>query len=158
MSGVFVPIKITFGSNRFLNTTGVISVRGKELFKMKIGNDGRALINVEIRDRKNVLLGKVWKSSKFVHTHQDYEAVYERENGKLKRIALRRKADNTYIFELIFNASNDIEINGIFYVEELNFPIIATRQYLDLNTNRFSRNTISKQNTGIVVDNEFIAI
>ena len=158
MSELFVPINITFGSNRFLNTNGVISVRGKELFKIKIGNDGSALINVEIRDRNNVLIGKVWKSSKFVHVHQDYEVTYERENGTLKRLALRRKSDNADIFEFTINAPNDIEINGIFYVEELNFPIIATRQYLDLNTNRFSHCSVSKRNTGIILDNEFVAI
>jgi len=38
LSELFVPNNITFGSNRFLNTNGVISVSGKELFKMKIAN------------------------------------------------------------------------------------------------------------------------
>ena len=158
MSAAIIPINITFGSNRFLNTNGVISVRGKELFKMKLGNDGRALINVQIRDKNNVLLGKVWKSSIFVHAHPDYEPIIQRKDGTLRRLALRRKADNTDIFELVFNAPNDIEINGIFHVKGLNFPIIATKDYVDLNSNLFSDNTINKMNGGIVVDNDFMAI
>ena len=80
-------------------------------------------------------------------------------NGQGKtEITMKLALLNLDIFELTINAPNDIEINGIFYVEELNFPIIATRQYLDLNTNRFSHCSVSKRNTGIILDNEFVAI
>lgn len=151
-------INITFGSNRFLNTNGVISIKGKELFKMELGDNLRPLITVEIRDQNGELLGKVWKSTSFVHWHKDYEPIYEYENGTLKRLALKRKEDNEDIFELIFHAPNDVEINGVFYVKGLSYPIIATRKYLDLNTNKFIRNTISKPNTGIEIGEDFIAI
>lgn len=154
----YSPINITFGSNRFLNTNGVISVKGKELFKMELGDNSRPLITVEIRDQNGELLGKVWKSTSFVHCHEDYEPIYEHENNALKRLALKRKSDNTDIFELVFHAPNDVEINGIFHVKGLSYPIIATREYLDLNTNKFIRNTISKPNTGIEIGQDFIAI
>jgi hypothetical protein len=152
------PINITFGSNRFLNTNGVITIRGKELFKMELGDNSRPLITVEIRDQSGILLGKVWKSTSFVHCHEDYEPIYEYEDHTLKRLALKRRSDNTDIFELLFHTPNDVEINGIFHVRELGYPIIATREYLDLNTNRFIRNTISKPNTGIEIGQDFIAI
>jgi hypothetical protein len=158
MNSTYKPINITFGSNRFIGTNGVISVKGKELFKMELADDLRPLITVEIRNENDELLGKVWKSTSFVHWHKDYEPIYVRQGNTLKRLALRRKSDNQDVFELVFHSPSDIEINGVFYVKGLNFPIIATKGYLDLNTNKFIGNTIAKQNTGIVVENDFIAI
>ena len=46
------PINITFGSNRFIGTNGIISVKGKELFRMELADDLRPLITVEIRETK----------------------------------------------------------------------------------------------------------
>jgi len=132
----YSPINITFGSNRFLNTNGVISVKGKELFKMELASDGRPLITVEIRDQNGVLLGKVWKSTSFVYWDKSCEPIYEHDNNTLKRLALVDKQNRRVVFELIFHAPNDLEINGTFYVKGLNFPIIATSGYLDLNTNK----------------------
>jgi len=152
------PINITFGSNRFLKTNGVISIKGKELFKIELGDNLRPLITVEIRDQKGELLGKVWKSTSFVHWHKDYDPEYEYENNTLKRLALKRRIDNKIVFELIFHAPDDVEINGIFYVKGLSFPIIATRGYLDLNTNKFIGCTKSKSNKGIEIGEDFIAI
>lgn len=157
MSEDFSPINVKFGSNLFLNTNGVISVRGKELFKMEL-SALKPLITVEIRDKNNELLGKVWKSTSFVHWHKDYEPIYEKEDNALKRLALKRKADNEIIFEAIFYSPHDVEINGIFYVEGIDFPIIATRQFLDLNTNKFIGSTIRKRKTGIEIGKDFIAI
>jgi hypothetical protein len=151
-------INIIFGSNKFIGTNGVISIRGKELFRMELADDLRPLITVEIRDINNELLGKVWKSTSFVHWHKNYEPVYDREGSTLKRLALKKMSDEKDIFELIFRSPTDIEINGVFYVKGLNFPIIATKEYLDLNTKKFIGNVIVKQNTGIVIDNDFIAI
>jgi len=157
MTEIFKPINITLGSNRFIETNGIISVKGKELFKMELAGDMRPLITVEIRNQKDELLGKVWKSTSFVHFHQDYEPIYERENNTLKRLALKRKSDDKTIFEIIFHAPNDVEINGIFYAKGLNFPIIATKEFLDLNTNKFIRSVKHKGNTGIAIDNDFMA-
>jgi hypothetical protein len=158
MTGTFRPINITLGSNKFIETNGIISVKGKELFKMELAGDMRPLITVEIRNQKDELLGKVWKSTSFVHSHQDYEPIYERENNTVKRLALRRKSDHEDVFEIIFHAPNDVEINGIFFVKGLNFPIIATREFLDLNTNKFIQNVKYKGNTGITIDSDFMAI
>jgi len=152
------PINIIFGSNRFIGTNGIISVKRKELFRMELADDLRPLITVEIRDKNDVLLGKVWKSTSFVHTHEDYEPIYERKDNILKRLALKRKSDNEEIFEIVFHSPDEVEINGTFHVKGLNFPIIATKAFLDLNTNKFIRNTIVKGNTGIVIDNDFMAI
>jgi len=158
MSDTFKPINITFGSNKFIETNGIISAKGKELFKMELADDLRPLITVEIRNEKDELLGKVWKSTSFVHWHPDYEPIYKRENNILKRLALRKKSDNEDIFEIVFHAPNDVEINGTFYVKGLGFPIIATKEFLDLNTNKFIGNVKYKGNTGIVIDNDFMAI
>jgi hypothetical protein len=151
------PINIIFGSNRFIGTNGIISVKGKELFRMELADDLRPLITVEIRDKNDVLLGKVWKSTSFVHSNEDYEPILERQNNTLKRLALKRKSDSEEIFEIVFHAPDEVEINGTFYVKGLNFPIIATKAFLDLNTNKFIGCTKVKSNTGIVVDNDFMA-
>jgi hypothetical protein len=65
-------ISITFGSNRFINTNGIITFRDngkdKDLFRYELrSSDSKPMIDVEIRDSKNELLGKVWKSASFVH-------------------------------------------------------------------------------------------
>ncbi len=152
------PVTIIFGSNRFIGTNGIISVKGKQLFKIDWSNAQRPLITVDIRNKKNELLGKVWKSTSFVHHHEDYEPVYETEGSTVKRLSLRNKISCDIVFDLVFLPNNSLDITGVFYVKELPFPIIATHEYLDLNTNRFSRNTIMKNGTGILIDKEFIAI
>ena len=71
---------------------------------------------------------------------------------------MKRKTDNVEIFELALHTPTDAEINGIFYVKGLNFPIIATKSFLDLNTNKFIGNTLAKKGTGIGIDKDFMAI
>ena len=150
-------VTITLGSNRFIGTSGLISVKGKELFKIDTSGT-KPLITVEIRDRDGTLLGKLWKSTSFVYWHENYEPEYEREKGEVNKISLKGKSDGKTIFELVFKSPNDIEINGIFYVQGIPFPIIATPQYLDLNTNKFRGMTIVKSGKGIEISEDFIAI
>jgi hypothetical protein len=152
------PISITFGSNRFINTNGVISFRGKELLKIEVGDDLQPSITVEIRDKELKFVGRVSKSTSFVYLHKDYEPRYEREGDFLKRIALIRKSSDEVVFEIIFHSPTEVEINGIFYVEGLSFPIIATKEYLDLNTKKFTHCTIVKDNRGIEIEEDFTAI
>lgn len=152
------PITITFGSNRFINTNGVISVRGKELLKIELGDDLQPSITVEIRDQEHKFVGRISKSTSFVYLHKDYEPRYEREGDFLKRIALTRKSSDEVVFEIIFHSSTEVEINGIFYVEGLSFPIIATKEYLDLSTKKFSHCTVVKDNRGIEIEKDFTAI
>ena len=152
------PITITFGSNRFINTNGAISARGKELLKIELGDDLQPAITVEIRDQEHKFVGRISKSTSFVYLHKDYEPRYEREGDLLKRIALIRKSSNEVVFEIIFHSSTEVEINGIFFVEGLSFPIIATKEYLDLNTKKFSHCTMVKDNRGIEIEGDFTAI
>jgi len=49
------PINITFGSNRFIGTNGIISVKGKELVKMELADNLQPLIIIEVRDEKGDL-------------------------------------------------------------------------------------------------------
>ena len=77
-------VTITLGSNRFIGTSGLISVKGKELFKIDTSGT-KPLISVEIRDRKGTLLGKLWKSTSFVHWHKGYEPEYEEVKGEVKK-------------------------------------------------------------------------
>jgi len=158
MNTYYNPIDIIFGSNRFIETNGIIAVRGKELLKIELGDNGRPLITVEIRDKNGNLLGKVWKSTSFVHWHKDYEPQYEYEDHAIRRLALKSKIDGKIVFEIIFHKPNVAEINGTFYVKGINFPIIATRDYLDLNTNKFIRNTIVKTRKGIEIGEDLISI
>jgi hypothetical protein len=152
------PITITFGSNRFINTNGVISVRGKELLKIELGDDLQPSITVEIRDQEHKFVGRVSKSTSFAYLRKNYEPRYEREGDFLKRIALIRKSSDEVVFEITFHSSTEVEINGIFFVEGVSFPIIATKEYLDLNTKKFTHCTIVKDNRGIEIEEDFTAI
>ena len=149
-------ITIVFGSNRFIDTNGIIAFRDdgkdKELFKYELREDSKPMITVEIRDNNGELLGKVWKAASFVHVHKDYEGKEEREGSDIKKMILIRKSDNATIFELIVHKSSIIEINGVFYIEGYQYPIVATKNSLTIGRgNILSRNTIVKHGTGIIL-------
>jgi hypothetical protein len=152
------PITITFGSNRFINTNGAISIRGKELLKIEVGDDLQPKISVDVLNQEHKLVGKVWKSTSFVLLSKNYEPIYEHEGDLLKRFGLTRKSTGEAVLEIIFHTSTEVEINGIFFVEGINFPIIATKEYLDLNTKKFDHRTKVKDNKGIEIEEDFMAI
>jgi hypothetical protein len=118
----------------------------------------KPLFSVEIRDSQNKLLGKLYKSTSFVYVDPDYEAEIITEYGYPRRLALKEKINDKYIFELNYKQPNEVEINGVFYVKDLSYPIIATKDYLDINTNKFIRNTIIKNGSGIIIDKNSISI
>jgi hypothetical protein len=152
---------IVFGSNRFLGTSGIIIVNGKELLKIDtipFGVTYKPLFSVEIRDSKNKLLGKLYKSTSFVHVDPEYEAEIVSELGYPRRLALKSKEEGKYVFELNYKQPNEVEINGVFYVKDLSYPIIATKDYLDINTNKFIGNTKINNGSGIIINKNSIAI
>jgi hypothetical protein len=127
---------------------------GKErpLFRYELrSSDFKPLIDVEIRDDKNVPLGIVHKSTSFVHVHEDYEGKEEREGSDVKKMTLVRKNDNAVFFELIFHKPTEVEVNGTFHIEGFPHPIIATKDALRIGGLLFSRNTIMKKGTAIVL-------
>lgn len=151
-------ISITFGSNRFIDTDGIISFKEKELFRYELRGDLQPMITVEIRDKDGVLLGKVWKSTSFVHCHKDYETDIDQEGNNIKRMSLKRKSDNTTIFELKIRNPNDIEINGVFHIKDYPHPIIATEDYLKIGGLTFSRNTMVRSGKGITLSESGFSI
>lgn len=145
-------ISITFGNNRFIDTDGIIAFKNKELFKYELpSSDLQPMITVEIRGSNGELLGKVWKSSSFVYWHNDFEPKIEYKGNVVKRMSLIRKSDNAVIFDLNIKNSNDIEINGIFYIEGFPHPIIATKDFLKIGNNILSHNTIVRHGKGILL-------
>ena len=141
-----------------IDTNGIITfrdIRGrladKEIFKVELRSDGQPLISVEIRDRNNVLLGKVWKSTSFVHCHPDYEGEEYREGTQVKRINLRRKKDSAVIFDLEIRSPNEVEINGIFHIEGFPHPIEATRNYTRIGGTTLAYNTKIGGRRGIIL-------
>lgn len=57
-------------------------------------------------------------------------------------MTLIQKSDGNQIFELKYLRVNEIEVNGVFYLPGLTFPIIATPTQLDVGNG----NTISNSN------------
>ena len=72
-------ITIIFGSNKLINTNGILtfidqqSKIKRELFKVELRSDLQPMLTAEIRDNKNQLLGKAYRSTSFVYTHPDYK-------------------------------------------------------------------------------------
>jgi hypothetical protein len=89
---------------------------------------------------------------------KNYEPIYEHEGDLLKRFGLTRKSTGEAVLEIIFHTSTEVEINGIFFVEGINFPIIATKEYLDLNTKKFDHGIKAKDNKAIEIEEDFMAI
>jgi hypothetical protein len=149
-------INLRFGSNLLIGTDIPIIFRDngkdKELFKYELrASDSKPMIDVEIRDSKNELLGKVHKSTSFVYVHKDYEGKEEREASEIRKMTLIRKSDKATLFELIFHKPTDVEVNGVFHIEGFQHPIIATKDVLKIGGLTFSHCTIIKRGTGIVL-------
>lgn len=149
-------ITVLFGSNRLIGADIPIvfrdNGRDKQLFKYELRtSDSKPMIDVEIRDDKNDLLGKVHKSVSFVYVHNDYQGNVERKGNDVRRMTLTRKSDNTTIFELIFHKPTEVEVNGVFHIEGFPHPIIATKDALRIGGLLFSDNTIAKRGAVIVL-------
>ncbi len=149
-------ITVLFGSNRLIGVDVPIVFRDngkdKQLFKYELrASDSKPMIDVEIRDDKNDLLGKVYKSTSFVHIHKDYEGKEEREGNDIKKMTLTRKSDNAKIFELIFHKPTEVEVNGVFHIEGYPHAIVATKDALSIGGVEFSCNTIVRKGTAIVL-------
>lgn len=149
---------ITFGSNKFVKTNGVISFGGKDIFRIELSVGGEPLITVRVHDHNGKLLGKIWKSTFFTYVDGNYDAQTERKDNVIKRLTLRHKRENRIIMDIIFQDYNNVEINGIFYLLGLDFPIIATREYLDINSIKFKNAIITKNGRAVEVDNDFVRI
>ena len=144
-------VTITFGSNRFIDTNGIIAFKGKEFLKYELrSSDLQPMITVEIRDSNGNLLGKIWKSTSFVTLpHPDLEEKIERVGTDVKRISLTRKSDGAVFFELNIRKPTDVEINGIFHIKGFAHPIIATKDYLKIGGITLSHNTKARGGQGI---------
>lgn len=155
MGGRLMPYDIIFGSNRHINSSGIIIINGKELLKIEpvsYRNSTRPLITVEIRDKNGTLLGKIYRSTSFVAHHKDYEPIMETDKGQTQRLALKRKSDGKLMFDLKFHSANTVEVNGIFYLEGLGFPIIATPNHLDINGSIISESIFRRNKKDIVIN------
>jgi hypothetical protein len=149
-------VNITFGSNKFIDTNGIIVYKApngkdKELLKYELReSDSKPLLEIEIRDNVGTLIGKVHKSTSFVYVDPMYESEETREGSEVKKLVLRRRKDYRKIFELIVHSPNDIEVNGIFYVEGNPYPIIATSESLTVGRgNTISHCTMQNCGRGI---------
>lgn len=150
-------VTLVLGSNRFIDTNGLIQVKGKELMRIEIvpyRGGFRPLITAEIRDQAGILVGRVHRSNSFAYIHPEYGQEIETRRGEVRHLALRRFRDGLKVFDLMFKPPDEVELNGVFYIEGLDFPIIATPEYLDINTNKFIKNTIAKNGAGIIIDED----
>jgi hypothetical protein len=152
-------LTVIFGSNQFIETNGIVTFVDsaknlrKELFKIELRDDLQPMITVDIRNSNYHLLGKAYRSTSFVAVDPDYEDITQRQGSDIKSMVLLKKDTKQIVFELYNRGSVTIsqnnkevvntivEINGVFYMEGYPFKIEATRNYLDINTNRLSNNT-----------------
>ncbi len=149
-------VNITFGSNRFINTNGIIvyktpSGKDKELLKYELrDSDAKLMFDVEIRDNALTLVGKVHKSTSFVYVDFMYDSEEVREEAEVKKLILRRRKDNRKVFELMVHSPDNIEVNGMFYVEGSPYPIVAHSNGLTVGRgNRISQCTFENCGRGI---------
>jgi hypothetical protein len=151
-------LTMIFGSNWFIDTNGIVTFSDpakkirKDLFRIELRGDGQPMVTVEVRDAQNHLLGKAYRSTSFVTVNAVYETSTEQSGADVKRMVLQNRETKEKVFELINHGTEKkqiqgkeiinyiVEINGIFHIEGCPFPIIATKQYLDINTNKLIGN------------------
>lgn len=123
----------------------------KDLFKVELRSDLQPMITVEIRDNNNELLGKAYRSTSFVYCHPDYEEIVQAKGAEVIRLALKRKKDDSLIFELIKRNGNEVEINGVFHIKGFPHPIIATKNFTKIGGLTLSQNTMVGGGKGIIL-------
>ena len=96
------------------------------------------MITTEIRDNEGRLLGKLYRSTSFVHIDDSCESKIESEQGRPFKLELRKKEDKTLLLQVIIRKPSQVEINGIWFIKGLDYPIIATKDYVDINTIKIS--------------------
>src|SRR5579872_6871626 len=140
---------LVLGSNLYQNCSGVIYVKGAEVFKLERGTNNSLLVSCEVRGQSNALLFKFVNNS-IVFIDPNYQDEITFDNGQFKVLRVRESNTGNYILEVESLAENKMEINGMFWVRGVSY--LATKKGATLAGGRtISNMTFANEGKGIVI-------
>ena len=129
--------EVIFGSNRILECKRVVEIVGKgvnkQIIRFREGEDGRILFNCNVNDQEGRTVAKV-ANSIIQHVMEGYEANITNEG-----IKVINKITGDIWLEFVYLSPRKFKLNGIFFLP--GYKIIATDDYLEINTNKISNCT-----------------
>src|SRR3979490_1916914 len=87
-------MEVRLGSNTVRNTTGVIEIEGTEIVGLELGDDGRALLDMEIYGPDGAHLAKLRKNAWSFGNREKFEMVRTAEH-----ISMTEKATGRLILD-----------------------------------------------------------
>jgi len=137
--------EVMFGSNRILECKRVVEIVGKginkQIIRFREGEDGTILFNCTVNDQEGRTVAKI-ANSIVQHVMEGYEANITNEG-----IKVINKATGDIWLEFVYLSSRKFKLNGIFFLP--GYKIIATDDYLEINTNKISNCTFKNCSSAI---------
>ena len=137
--------EVIFGSNRILECKRVVEIAGKginkQIIRFREGKDGTILFNCTVYDQEGRTVAKV-ANSIIQHVMEGYEANITKEGIKV----INKITEDIWL-EFVYLSPRKFKLNGIFFLP--GYKIIATDDYLDINTNKFINGTFKNCSSAI---------
>jgi len=136
---------VIFGSNQIMNCPKVIELKGKginkQIIRFREGNDKKILFDCTVKDQKGETVTKI-ANSIVQHVMQGYKA--EITDVGLKIV---HEATKDIWLEFVCIGPRKFKLNGIFFPP--GYKIVATDDYLLINTSRISNSTFASFSAAI---------
>jgi|GEM_PF-969123 len=142
--------EVIFGSNLISKCRKVVEVRGqginKQIIRFRVGEDGKILFNSSVNDEKGKTVVKV-ANSKIQHVQKGFKV-----DISPNAIKVWNESTGEIWLEFAELGPRKFKLNGIFYLP--GYKIVATDEYLDINTNKISNCTFKSCSAALAWANE----
>jgi len=137
--------EVVFGSNLISECGRAIEIVGKginkQIIRFREGEDGKILFNCTVKDKEGKTVAKV-ANSIVQHVMKGYEAKISNDGIKV----INESTGDIWL-EFAYISPRKFKLNGIFFLP--GYKIIATDDYLEINTNRISNCTFKSCSAAI---------
>jgi len=137
--------EVVFGSNLILECRRAVEIVGKginkQIIRFREGEDGKILFNCTVKDQEGNTVARV-ANSIIQHVMQGYETQIT-DDG----IRVIDETTGDIWLEFAYISLRKFKLNGIFLLP--GYKIVATDEYLEINTNRISNCTFKSCSAAI---------
>jgi hypothetical protein len=137
--------ELLFGSNRILKCPRAVELKGKgvnkQIIRFREGEDGVVLMDCTVTDQEGTMVVKV-ANSRVQHLAEGYQADITGDGIKV----ITKDSKEVWL-AFVKIGPRQFKLNGRFTVP--GYMVVATDDYLEINTNRFSNNTFENCSAAI---------
>ena len=145
--------EVRLGSNTVRDTTGVIEVDGVELVGLELGNDGKALLDLEIYNARGERLAKLRKNEWVVGDKQQFTLLRTADH-----VSMTDKTSGRLILDALLSTKSINVAAADLYGPSGSHVRVRADGVLEAGGNYFAGNTISGFGKAIVVGSTGISI